>query len=503
MKKQKILIIGAGIGGLSAAGQLAHQGHDVTVVEKNSKPGGKMIQFEKGGFTFDGGASFITVTQVYQDWFKSLDAKLEDYITWKKMEETTTFYFGNGKKLRLYTDPDKVKAEIAKKFPGDEKGFETMMKIGRELYDVVYDGPKLARRNYHKLWGWDFLLDPRVILNIPKLHLLETWRSLVNRLFKNQELRDVFSYQSTFLGMPPSETLATYSLIPYCEIYDGMYSVEDGVYGIAKGFHKLCEEKGVKFIFNAEVTRLNWEGENIKSVTTNQGDFEADIFISNTDGAWFYTNLMPKEKNKHYTENHLRHMRHTNSYFTINLGLKEPIEGLTHHTFFLPPKAEEFIENVLTPGFTKKLNFENTCYYLLQQSLDHPKMAPQGKATAFILVPVPGVDPEVDWIKYEEEFKNFMYDVIEERDGIPIRDLIEVEEIYSPTRWGQEFNLWENVILSFTLHFSQANGFRMPNKSREFENLYFAGSSTIPGPGLPSCISSGELVAERIAENLK
>jgi phytoene desaturase len=502
MAGKKVIVIGAGIGGLSAAIQLAYRGFSVSVLEKTSTPGGKIIQFKKNGFTFDAGASFITLSRVYRDWFTSVERTLEDYITFTKMSDTTTFRFHNGKTLTLSTNYDQVRNRIAKEFPGEEEGFDRFMKISKDVYYLLYDGPAFARRNYHKLWGFDFVLNPSLVLELPKLHFWESWKQVVDRCFTSPELRAVFSYQASFMGMRPSEALGTYSFFPWAEIDDGMYTVQGGVYGIVEGFVKLAKELGVQFVYDAEVTKLNYENDKLESVTTPKGKFAADIFVSNADGAWFYTHLMPEEKNKTYTEDKIKSMDHTNSYFTINLGLKQPVKKFSHHTFFVAKNWNDYFEKMFEPGSVPKLNFANTCYYFMQKSLQHPEFAPKGKAVGFILVPVCGYDPAMDWNKYENTFKNFIYDMMEQRDGIPIRNLIEEEIIYSPARWGREFNLWENVILSFSLNFTQANGFRMPNKSQEFKNLYFAGSATIPGPGVPTCITSGELVAQRIQEDL-
>jgi phytoene desaturase len=254
-------------------------------------------------------------------------------------------------------------------------------------------------------------------------------------------------------------------------------------------------------VYNSEVTKLLYDDDHITGVESATGTYQADIVVSNIDGAWFYRNLMPPDKNKWYPPEKIESMRHTNSYFTINLGLKQPLSQLNHHTFFVARNWDQFFEQIVTPGTVPSLSYDTLCYYLLQKTTTQPWMAPEGKATAFILVPVCGYDPDMDWNAYESTFANFIYDTIEQRDGIPIRDLIEEEIIYSPARWGSEFNLWENVILSFSLDLFQANGFRMPNKSREFTNLYLSGSSTIPGPGIPPCITSGELVRERIVSD--
>ncbi|MEI6533355.1 MAG: hypothetical protein WCO06_05950 [Candidatus Roizmanbacteria bacterium] len=253
--------------------------------------------------------------------------------------------------------------------------------------------------------------------------------------------------------MRPSEVLGTYCFFPWAEIYDNIYQVKGGIYSIVEGFTKLAIENGVKFQYETEITKINYDGNVMTNVSTNKGNYDADIFVNNIDGAYFYSQLMPKEKNKTYTLKKLKKMTHTNSYFAINLGLKNPIPQYSHHTFFVSKKWEEFTENILKPNAVNKFNFDNTCYYFLQPSALEPILAPEGKATAFILIPVCGYDPEFDWKSYSDTFKNYIYDVMEHRDGIPIRSLIEVEEIYNPDQWGKEFNLWENIILSFSLNF--------------------------------------------------
>ncbi len=497
---KKVIIIGAGIGGLSAAIQLAYKGFLVNVFEKQKVPGGKIIQFEKNGFTFDGGASFITLSNVYDDFFSSVDRKREDYIQWQKMEQNTTFHFANGKSFILYSDVSKVRNEIKKHYPEDIDGFEQFMQLGKNIYELLYEGPQYAKRNYHKFYGFDYLFNLNIFTHLKKLQVHRSWKQVIEMCFKNPELQAIFSYQATFMGMKPSEALGTYIFLPWANIQDGMYAVKGGTYGIVKGFYKLACELGVKFHFEQEITRLNIKDKHITHVISNSSTNKTDIVVNNSDPAYFYTRLIPTEKNTYYSKSQLKKIKHTNSYFTINLGLKKPLKKLHHHTFMISEKWEEFFDLIFKQNAVTSFNKENLCYYIIQPSITETWMAPPGKATAFILIPVCGYDPDVNWTNYEQTFKNMIYDCIEQRDGVQLRDLIEIEEIYSPERWGNQFNLWENIILGFSLNFFQINNFRMPNKAREFDNLYHVGGSTIPGPGVPTCITSGELVTQRILE---
>lgn len=499
--KKKVIIIGAGIGGLSASIQLAYAGFDVTVIEKRSVPGGKIIQIQKDGFTFDGGASFITLTKVYEDFFNSVGKKRSDYIQWEQMKINTTFHFANGKQFSLFSDEQKVRDEIVKRFPGNEKGFDRFMHKASRIYSLLYEGPQYAQKNYHKLMGFEYLFHPKALSHLSILTIHKSWQKWVQECFSAPELQAVFSYQATFMGMHPKDALATYSFLTWAEIRDGMYQVKGGTYGIVEGFYRLARELGVHFQFDTEVTGLDYSGKTITGVKTHTQVIPADIVVSNTDGAYFYQTLMPQAHNTHFKEPKLRSMKHTNSYFTLNLGLSSRLPDLDHHTFYIGKDWPEYFNLLFQSGSVPKLSDANLCYYAIQPVSDADTMAPPGKSTLFILVPVPGYDPGFDWAKYEDTFKNVIYDSFQLRSGINIRELVEVEELYSPARWGKEFNLWENIILGFSLNFFQINNFRMPNKSREFNNLYFTGTSTIPGPGLPPCITSGRLVTERILEH--
>ena len=502
MKHRKnCIVIGAGIGGLSVAIQLAFHGHPVRVIEKQKQPGGKIIQIKKNGFTFDGGASFITLSGVFEGFFRSVHKNRADYIQWKKMETNTTFHFTTGNKFTLYSDKSAVREAIEKQFPQELEGFDRFMNIGKDIYSLLYESPGYAKRNYHKLLGFDFLLQKNVFSHLKKLNIHKSWKQIVNECFATPELRSIFSYQATFMGMQPSKALGTYIFLPWINITNGMYAVKGGTYGIVEGFYNLAQELGVTFEFGNEVIGLEYTDNTITAVKTRQGFRESDIVVNNADAAFFYTSIVPQEKNKFYTEEKLKKMSHTNSYFTINLGLRKPLKGISHHTFMVGKKWEEFYEMIFERNAVKRYSQDNLCYYIMQPSDSEPWMAPKGKATAFILVPVCGYDPETDWVTYENTFKNMIYDCIEQRDGIAIRNLIDVEEIYSPARWGKELNLWQNIILGFSVGFTQINNFRMPNKAREFSNLYHVGGSTIPGPGVPTCITSGQLTAERILED--
>lgn len=495
-----MIIIGAGIGGIAASILLADKGYDVTVLEKNDIPGGKIGQIKRNGYTFDQGASLIMLSDVYKNFFLSIGKNMADYITMTNLEKTTSFFFADGVTFSLHSGIEKNKEEITKMYPADADGFSKFMQIGRNIYSLLYEGPKLAMRNFHKLGGLDYLFDPRVITGFMKLNLHRSWYKTVESCFKDDHLRFIFSYQATFMGMHPKDALGTYAFLPYAELTDGMYSIKGGTYAIVEGFVKLAREKGVKIITNSEVKSLVYNGSRITAAITSGSTYAADIFVNNTDGSYFYTRLMPPEKNKTYTEDRLKQMKHSNSYFTVNLGLKKPITTLGHHSFFVGKDWKKAFDLAFTPQSIDKFDKNNICYYFLQPTVSDPALAPPGKATAFILMPVCGYDPDYDWLAHEEEFKNKLYDVIEKRDGIPLRDLIEEEIVMSPPRWGDKLNLWNNIILGFYLNFFQVNGFRMPNKSKEMDNLYFVGASTIPGPGVPTCIASAELVVERILE---
>ncbi len=495
-----MILIGAGIGGIATSILLADKGYDVTILEKNEIPGGKIGQVKRNGFTFDQGASLIMLSDVYKDFFSRVGKRMEDYISMSHLEKTTSFYFADGTTFSLSSDLEKNIQTIRKFYPDDLEGFNSFLKIGKNIYSMLYDGPKLAMRNFHKMGGLDYLFDPKVILGFMKLNLHRSWFQTVQACFKDEHLRFIFSYQATFMGMHPKDALGTYAFLPYAELTDGMYTLKGGTYAIIEGFLKLAREKGVTIITNSEVKKLEYTDSRITGVVTADKTYIADIVVNNTDAAYFYTHLMPPEKNSTYTEEKLKKMRHSNSYFTINIGLKKPINSLGHHSFFVGKNWKEAFDLAFTPQSVEKFDTDNICYYFLQPTISDPSLAPSGKATAFILMPVCGYDPDFDWLAHEDECKNKIYDVIEKRDGIPIRDLIEEEIVMSPPRWGEKLNLWNNIILGFYLNFFQVNGFRMPNKSREFDNLYFVGASTIPGPGVPTCITSAELVVDRILE---
>lgn len=498
MRKKSVIVIGAGIGGIATAILLAHKGYAVTIIEKNKQPGGKILQLKKNGFTFDGGASFITLLQVYREFFQSIGRDIQQYIQFTPLPISTTFHFTNGKKLLFQKDLDKMRAAIKKDFPGDEDGFDKFIHRGKDIYSIMYQGPRYAQRNYHKFFGFDYALHPRILKDLGIIRPWETWEQWVNQLFRHEELRAAFSYQATFAGASPSQTLSAFSFLTYAEIVEGMYNVSGGVYGIVEGFMKVAKEEGVTCHFGEEVTKLLYQDKEIIGVQTNKRTLKANIIVNNSDGAYFYTHLFPKKKYTEWSEKRFAHMQQSNGYFVINLGLKKPLPDITHHTFFVPQKWKEFFTLIASPNTIHRMTFDSTAYYLVQKSMQNPWMAPKGKATLFILVPVSGYNPGFDWKSHEHTFKNFVYDMLEQRDHIQIRSLIEEEIVYSPARWGKEFNLWENIILGPSLTFFQANGFRLPNKAKEFTNLYHVGTSTIPGPSLPACIDSARLVTERI-----
>jgi len=484
---KKALIVGSGLGGLSTALRLAKDGYDVEIVEKYHQAGGRLNQLKKDGFTFDLAPSFFSMSYEFKEFVEYCKIKMPFEIV--ELNPLYSINFSGSKRNYLiYKDLDR----LAKEFEGIEDNFEEKMRkyldgAGQIFHDTEY---KIIKKNFKGILDYLFGLTKVPVKHAPKM--FRTMWADMEKHFDSYEVKVIFSLVAFFLGATPFDTPAVYSMLSYTELkHDGYHNVKGGMYKIVEGILKELEKEQVKITYNTEIESVIEDKKGIKAVIDKSGkEWTADIFVINADAAAFRGSVLNR---KQFKEQKLDKMKWTLAPFTMYLGVKGKIPEIHHHNYFLGNNFKEYAGKI----FKNSISLEKPYYYVNVPSKSNPDVAPEGHENLFILCPVPDLRFKPDWSDREELADNILTD-LSQRVNFDIKVNLVSKTILDPKQWESMFNLYKGSGLGLAHDLNQVGGFRPKNKDEKFNNVYYVGSSTVPGTGLPMAIISSKLVTERI-----
>lgn len=459
----------------------------MTIIEKHSRPGGRLNRLEMEGFTFDVGPSFMSMSYELDELFSSVGVKSP--VKLQELDPLYQVYFeGNNKPYRIWKDLKKLEEEFKGVEPNLAVKAEKYLKRAGEFFHDTED--KVVKANFNNKLEYVLKLTGVPLKHLPYL-FRSMWKEVENN-FESEEIKVIFSLVAFFLGSTPFETPAIYSLLNYTEMrHDGYWKVEGGMYKLVEEVDKMLKQRNVKYVFNKEIVGVDRDGDKIVSVVDQDGHkYEADLFISNSDAAFFRGKVLGRPE---FNEKKLDSMDWTLAPFTIYLGVKGKIENLAHHNYFLGSNFRGYADTI----FTSSISPQKPYYYVNVSSKSYAECAPEGCENVFILCPVPDMRFKKDWSDKEDLAENIMSD-LSKRTGFDFNANTIVKQIYSPVEWAEMFNLYKGSGLGLAHGMNQVGAFRPKNKDEEFKNLYYVGASTTPGTGLPMVIISSKLVTERI-----
>jgi phytoene desaturase len=479
--------VGAGLGGLSTALRLSYKGYQVTMIEKQDIPGGRLHLLKKDGFTFDVGPSFFSMSYEFKELFDSIGEPIPF-----ELNELNPLYTvnmaGSDRVFQIYKDLDR----LAEEFKGIESDFETKvrgyLKGAKEIFhDTEY---KIIKRNFDNIVSYALSMATVPLKHLPKM--FRTFWEELERHFESEEVKIIFSLVAFFLGATPFNTPSVYNLLNYTELeHDGYWNVKGGMYKIVEGIMGLLEKKGVKMIYNTEIMSVQHSAGKMVSVTDANGQvYRADLFVINADAAWFRGKFLNRAK---YTEEKLDKMEWTLAPFTIYLGVKGTIPGIHHHNYYLGDNFRAYADTI----FRSTVAPEKPYYYVNVASKSNPNCAPEGCENLFILCPVPDMRVKPDW----SDSGKLVDEIIEDlgkRVNFDIKNNILTQVVYTPIEWQKMFNLYKGSGLGLAHGLNQIGALRPANKDEKLSNVYYVGASTHPGTGLPIVVIGSRLVTERI-----
>jgi phytoene desaturase len=487
MTKRKVIVVGAGFGGMAAAGLLAKDGFEVTVLEKNSQVGGRAQVWRKDGFVFDMGPSWYLMPEVFERFFSHFGRRPEDLYRLKRLDPHYRVFFGSGKSIDLRADLEANKALFESAEKGGGKGLGRYLESAAYQYKVAMD--QFIYKEYRTIF--DFM-NRKLLFEGTKLHIFESLDRYAKRFIKDPAMRKVLEYNIVFLGGTPNDSPALYALMSHVDFNLGVWYPMGGFGEMALGFKRVAEEAGAKFVLSSPVEKVIVEDGEAKGVMAKGRRYDADRVIVNADYAWAEMNLLDRP-DRSYQEKYWRKKAIAPSCLLFYIGLDRRLKELQHHNLYFSPEWERHFDSIFKdPGWP-----DDPSYYVSCPSISDPSVAPEGCENLFFLVPV--ASGLTDDRNVREMYYHKILSHLEMLTGERIKEHVVVKRIFAHSDFTSEYNAYEGTALGLAHTMMQTAVFRPSHYSKKVKNLYYTGHYTHPGIGIPMVVISSEILAKEIA----
>jgi phytoene desaturase len=487
----KVIVIGAGFAGISAASFLAQKGYDVTVLEKNSMAGGRARKFETEGYVFDMGPSWYWMPDIFDRYFAQFGKKVSDYYDLVRLDPSYSIYFGENDIMTIPAKMEELEAMFEQYEPGSSVNLRKFMKEAAYKYEVgIKEFVFKPSRSVMEF------ADLRVVKSLFRLQMFQSISTHVRKLFKNEQLIKLLEFPVLFLGATPENTPAMYSLMNYADLALGTWYPKGGMHKIIEGMVSVAEELGVKFKYNEEVTSIYTSKGKAEKVITANGEYEADVVVGGAD----YHHIDQKvldAPNRNYSAEYWDKRTMAPSSLLFYLGVNKKLKGLLHHNLFFDTDfqlhAHEIYEDPKWPS--------KPLFYVCCASKTDDTIAPEGHENVFVLIPL-APDLE-DTEELREKYYNIVMERLEKLTGQDVRNSVVYKRGYAHRDFKSDYNAFKGNAYGLANTLRQTAILKPSLKNKKVSNLYMTGQLTVPGPGVPPSLISGEVVANEIAKEIK
>ena len=469
---------------------MAKAGWDVTVLEKQSTPGGRARQLKADGFTFDMGPSWYWMPDVFERYFNCFGKKVADYYELERLEPSYRIYWKDGKS-DIPADYNELKKLFESIEPGSGEKLDRFLEEAAYKYEVGIN--KLVYKPGQSLTEF---LDWDTIKGVFKLDVFTSIDKHIRKFFKHPKLRQLMEFPVLFLGALPKDTPALYSLMNYADIKLGTWYPKKGMYAVVEGMHKLAEELGVKFVFDCNVTVINVDQAMAnKVVAEGNRSFDADVVIGGADYHFVESKLLP-ENYRRYSDRYWEKRLMAPSCLLYYIGLNKKTEGVPHHSLFFDADFDVHGKEI----YTTRQWPTDPLFYLSVSSVTDETVAPAGCDNMVFLIPV-AAGLEADTEELRERYFQRILARFEEKTGQQIRNNIVYKKSYSISNFVTDYNSFKGNAYGLANTLMQTAIFRPSCRSIKIKNLFYTGQLTVPGPGVPPSLISGEVVAKEIQKH--
>ena len=478
-----VVVVGAGLSGLSAALQLAGQGRSVTVVERYGYPGGRMGQADIRGYKIDTGATVLTMPDIIENAFNAVGASMRDYVELMPSDPAYRASFADGSTLDVHSDAAAMTAAI-EKFAGPEQaaGYLRLRDWLTELYKLEIDG--FIGSNFSSPLS---LLTPQ-LARLAAIGGFRGWEKMVSRFITDERLQRIFTFQALYAGVPPQQALAAYAVIAYMDTIAGVYFPRGGMRAVPEGLAAAAADAGVVFRYGSTVTRLERSGSRVTAVCTDSGDrIACDAVVLTTELPLTYQLLdrTPRRPIK---------FRPSPSCVVMHVGVPSVGGALQHHNISFGANWSKTFDEIIDEGVL----MSDPSLLVTMPTAGDPTLAPPGRDLLFVLAPCPNLEVgKVNWAVEGDTYARQMLATAAERLLPGLDQDADVLDVVTPADWARQ-GMLAGSPFALAHTFAQTGPFRPANLVRGVDNVVLAGSSTVPGVGVPTALLSGQLAAERI-----
>ncbi|HST67582.1 MAG TPA: phytoene desaturase family protein [Mycobacteriales bacterium] len=482
---ERVVVVGAGLGGLSAALRLAGAGREVTVLEREAVPGGRAGRLELDGYGFDTGPTVLTMPELIADALDCVGERLEDWLDLEPVDPLYRAYYPDGSTLDVRADVDAMAAEIERVCGAAEAaGYRRFVDYVSALYRA--EMRTFIDRNLDSPFG---LLGPD-LFRLLKLRGLAKLAPTVARFLKDPRTQRVFSFQAMYAGVSPYDALAIYAVIAYMDSVAGVFFPRGGMHAVPRALAGAAEKHGVRFRYGTEVERVEVVNGRARAVITTGGErIEADAVVLNPDLPVAYRDLLPPEA----APRRLKTLKYSPSCVLLHIGSSATYSKIAHHNIHFGQAWRRTFDEIISSGQL----MSDPSLLVTNPSGSDPALAPAGKQTYYVLAPTPNLTADIDWASTGPRYRDELVATLEARGYTGFGAGIEVERLVTPADWAAS-GLAAGAPFAAAHTLTQTGPFRFPTLPRAFENVVFAGSGTQPGVGVPMVLLSGRLAAERI-----
>src|SRR4030042_6947852 len=483
------IVIGAGIGGITTALYLVKNGYSIDVFEKNTDPGGRCGQYIREGHRFDLGATMYLMPSMYNQVFDSLGINPEKDIEITPLDNLYKIFFDNGEELAFTTDKERMRLQLEKIDPGSYASSDEYVSKGYKIYLEGLD--KLIGRNFFNIFQ---LVNLQNIGQLMRLKVFISNWNYAGKFFRNSNLRMAHTFQNIYVGQSPFDSPALFSMIPAAELTEGSFFPKGGMYAIIEKLYSSAVSYGVRFHFDSPVAKINVRGRNADSISLDDGrEYRADIIVANADLPYGYRKLLPDRRKSA----HIDSLKYSCSVICYHWGLDRFYPQLDHHNVFLSDSLKGGLDRI----FIDKTVDDFPTFYVHAPSRTDTEAAPPGQDTLSVAVGAGHLDAgkNQDWEMLKKKTRDAVIKRLEKFGLEDFEKHIKFEICYTPESWEDYCNISRGSVFGSLSHnILQMGYFRPHNRHDRYHNLYFVGSSTHPGNGVPNVLLSAKLVSERI-----
>jgi len=490
--KKSVIVIGGGLGGLSAAISLQQKGYEVSLYEKNEHIGGKVNRLERDGFGFDLGPSILTMPHIFDRLFQGSGKKMTDYVPMQRLEREWRSFFPDGTVIDLYHDlhlMERANPALSKK---DMKEYYALLKYAKRIYETTersylkegFESPKEA------------VAQNGILATLTGFDLTSTMYSAISKRINNPHLRDMLSYYVKYVGSSPYSAPAVLNMMIYMQHAQGCWYVPGGMHNLAGGMEKLAREEGVQIHTGMGVIRALTSAEGkITGVELEDGSFQtADYYVSNMEVIPFYQKMVKAEHE--FVDKLEKKYEPASSGLVLHLGVKKTYPQLNHHNFFFSDNLKEQMDKV----FERHELPDDPTIYLVNVNKTDPTQAPEGHENIKILPHIPYIQDNPFTPEQYKEFEERVIDKLERMGLDGLRDNIVVRDVWTPHDIERVYGSDRGAIYGTVSDKNKNGGFKHKKQSELYDNLYFVGGTVNPGGGMPMVTLSGQQVSDKIVK---